>query len=78
MANTGLTYQHALNSGINAGLAHYEGTYRPSFMPTNEQILVDLVYAKDSHDILGGQFYSKYDLTQSANTISLAIANHNS
>lgn len=77
LANTGLTHNQATAQGIDAGLAHYDGNFRPSFMPTNEEIAIDLVYSRETHKILGAQFFSKYDLTQSANTVSLAIANGN-
>ena len=36
-----------------------------------------MVYEKRSLQILGAQFYSKHDVSQSANLISLAIQNQN-
>lgn len=34
LATTGLTLQHALNSGLNAASVTYEGTWRPEYMPS--------------------------------------------
>ena len=49
--------------------------YRPEFMPTNEDIYMKLVYEEGTNRIVGGQMMSKYDCTQSANTLSLAVQN---
>ena len=42
-------------------------------MPTTEKVLMELVYKKGTQRIVGGQLMSKYDITQSANTLSLAV-----
>lgn len=75
IGSTGLTIESALAQGINADMAYLEDNYRPEFMPTTEKVMMQLVFDKDTKRILGGQLMSKYDITQSANTLSLAIQN---
>ena len=53
----------------------FEDNYRPEFMPTTEKVMMELVYEKGTNRIVGAQFMSKYDITQSANTMSLAVQN---
>ncbi len=77
LASTGLTLKNALEKGINAAAVTYEDTYRPKFMPTADRVMIRLVYARDTRRILGAQLLSRYDITQSANTVSVAIANRN-
>lgn len=75
VGSTGMTLGNALAQGINADSVWFEDNYRPEFMPTTEKIYMQLVFDKDSHVILGGQLMSKYDITQSANTLSVVIQN---
>ncbi|MGY3703356.1 NADH oxidase [Vagococcus martis] len=75
IGSTGLTIENALAQGINADMAYLEDNYRPEFMPTTEKVMMQLVFDKDTKRILGGQLMSKYDITQSANTLSLAVQN---
>ncbi|WP_314059413.1 FAD-dependent oxidoreductase [uncultured Vagococcus sp.] len=75
IGSTGLTEASAKHLGMNVGATYFEDNYRPEFMPTTENIQMKLVYDADTHRILGGQLMSKYDITQSANTLSLAIQN---
>ena len=75
IGSTGMTLGNALQSGINAEAVWFEDNYRPEFMPTTEKVYMQLVYDKDSHIILGGQLMSKYDITQSANTLSVVVQN---
>lgn len=77
LASTGLTLHGALNNGFNAHHAIYDGTWRPEYMPTTDELKIVLVYDQDSRKILGAQLCSKHDMTQSANAISLAIQNNN-
>jgi len=77
VASTGLTLKHALNNGMNADSVFYHDYYRPSYMPTTEMLTIKLVYNKDNRRILGAQFYSKHEVAQSANTISVCIQNKN-
>lgn len=77
LSTTGLTYARALEAGIDADFCFFEDTYRPGFMPSTELITIVIVYDKKDLRILGAQFFSKYDVAQSANTLSLAIQNKN-
>lgn len=75
IGSTGLTVGSAEHFGIEVDSVVFEDYYRPEFMPTNEKVLMKLVYRTDNNKIVGGQLLSKYDITQSANTLSLAIQN---
>ncbi|WP_125587847.1 FAD-dependent oxidoreductase [Companilactobacillus jidongensis] len=77
LASTGLTLKNALEWGFNAEAVVYHDYYRPSYMPTTEMLTIRLVYDKDNHKILGAQFFSKHEVAQSANTISVMIQNNN-
>lgn len=73
IGSTGLTESSAKQLGLTIGATYFEDNYRPEFMPTTENVQMKLVYDAETHRILGGQLMSKYDITQSANTLSLAI-----
>src|SRR5690554_637374 len=75
IGSTGLTVGSAEHFGIEVDSVVFEDNYRPEFMPTTEKVLMKLVYRKDNNQIVGAQLISKYDITQSANTLSLAIQN---
>lgn len=75
IGSTGLTIESALQSGLDADFVYLEDNYRPEFMPTTENVMMQLVFEKQTKRILGAQLMSKYDITQSANTLSLAIQN---
>jgi len=75
IGSTGLTELTANDAGFNVGTAWLVDNYRPEFMPTTEKVFMKLVFDKDSHVILGAQLMSKYDITQSANTLSVVIQN---
>ncbi len=77
IASTGLTLRHALDNGINADAVIYHDYYRPNYMPSTEMLTIKLVYNKDNHLILGAQLFSKHEVAQSANTISVCIQNKN-
>lgn len=76
-AMTGLTLANARQNGLNAHSTVYTGNWRPEYMPNSEIVTLTLVYNRDNRKILGLQFNSKKDLTQSVNTVSLAIQNGN-
>lgn len=76
IGSTGLTLEGAKAEGLDADAALLVDNYRPEFMPTNEEVTMQLVFEKGTRRILGGQLISKYDITQSANTLSLAIQNN--
>ncbi len=73
IGSTGVTAASSGAFGLETKSVLFEDYYRPEFMPTNEKLLMKLVYEKETLRIVGGQVMSKYDITQSANTLSLAI-----
>lgn len=75
IASTGLTENSAKDAGIEVKTVTVEDSYRPEFMPTHELAKLKVVYDKNSKVILGAQVISKFDLTQSINTISVCIQN---
>ncbi|USS84989.1 FAD-dependent oxidoreductase [Fructilactobacillus myrtifloralis] len=75
--STGLTMAAAKAQGIKARQVLVEDNYRPEFMLTTESVLMSLVYDPDSRRILGGSLTSMYDVSQSANVLSVAIQNRN-
>ncbi|WP_367377016.1 FAD-dependent oxidoreductase [Levilactobacillus cerevisiae] len=77
IVSTGLTLAAAKQQGIKADQVIVEDNYRPEFMPTTEPVLMSLVYDPESKRILGGSLMSKYDVSQSANTLSVCIQNEN-
>ncbi|WP_283679760.1 FAD-dependent oxidoreductase [Lentilactobacillus sp. Marseille-Q4993] len=74
---TGLTLEAAKAQGINADQVIVHDNYRPEFMPSTEPVIMSLVFDKDSRKILGGALMSMYDVSQSANTLSVCIQNEN-
>lgn len=75
IGSTGVTAGSAGMFGLTVHSVILKDNYRPEFMPTTEEVLMQLVYEVDTKRIVGGQVMSKYDITQSANTLSLAIQN---
>ena len=75
IGSTGVTVGSASQFGLEVHSIILKDNYRPEFMPTTEEVLMQLVYEVGSNRIVGGQVMSKYDITQSANTLSLAIQN---
>lgn len=75
IGSTGVTYANAKSYQLDVESAYLEDNYRPEFMPTTEKVFMELVYEKGTHRIVGAQLMSKYDITQSVNTLSLAIQN---
>lgn len=77
LACTGLTLTHAKKAGFDAAAADLVDNYRPEFMPTTARVSMRLVYDRPSRRILGGQLFSQYDISQSANLLSVMIQNRN-
>ena len=75
IGSTGVTVNSAPFFGLNVKSVVLEDNFRPEFMPTTEKVLMKLVYDAETQVILGGQIMSKYDVTASANTLSLAVQN---
>ena len=74
LGSSGLTEGAAKMNDMEVGVAYYEDTYRPDFMPENNIIKLKLVYDKHTHRVLGTQVISDTDLTQVVNTVSVAIS----
>ena len=75
IGSTGLTEDTAKMNNIEARAVEINETYRPDFMPENNLIHLKLVYEVGTNRVLGAQVISDIDLTQVANTVSIAIAN---
>lgn len=75
IGSTGVTVGSAAAFGLEVHSVILKDNYRPEFMPTTEEVLMQLVYEIGTNRIVGGQVMSRYDITQSANTLSLAIQN---
>ncbi|CAI2651832.1 NADH oxidase [Apilactobacillus kunkeei] len=77
LVSTGMTVGMAERKGMKASSVVIEDNYRPEFMPTTEKVLMELVYDPSTRRILGGSLMSRYDISQSANTLSVLIQNKN-
>ncbi|KDB00382.1 NADH oxidase Nox [Apilactobacillus kunkeei EFB6] len=77
IVSTGMTVGMAERKGMKASSVVVEDNYRPEFMPTTEKVLMELVYDPSTRRILGGSLMSRYDISQSANTLSVLIQNKN-
>ncbi|HWT27601.1 MAG TPA: FAD-dependent oxidoreductase [Mobilitalea sp.] len=75
IGSTGVTVNSAPQFGLDVRSVIIKDNYRPEFMPTTHEVMMQLVYEVGTNRIVGGQVMSKYDVTQSANTLSLAIQN---
>lgn len=74
-AGSGLTVNGAKARNVAIDSVTVEDNYRPEFMLSTEPVLMNLMWDPKSHQVLGGSLTSKYDISQSANVISLAIQN---
>ncbi len=77
IASTGLTEASAkatTNLDVDSVTIHENN--RPEFMPTFDDVMVKLVFEKDSKRIVGGQIASKVDMTEFMNTLSVVIQNN--
>ncbi|KRM71744.1 FAD-dependent oxidoreductase [Lacticaseibacillus brantae] len=77
LASTGLTELYAKKSGFAAEAVTLTVNYRPTFMASTVPVLMRLVFDSANRQILGGQLYSEYDVSQSANLLSVMIQNRN-
>ncbi len=76
IASTGLTEEIAkTTTEFNIGTSIIVDNYRPEFMPTFKEVMIKIVFDKDSRRVLGGQIISEVDLTQFMNTLSVVIQN---
>jgi len=72
---TGLTENVAAERNINYGTVTIKDNNRPEFMPTYDEVMLKVVFDKDSRMVLGGQILSKADMTQTMNTLSVCLQN---
>lgn len=77
LATTGLTYEVAKMSNMPVKRVVFDGTWRPSYMPSTDPLRIELTYNPENRQILGAQFWSPHEVAQSANTVSVAIQNGN-
>lgn len=75
IASTGMTETAALAVGMNVKKVTIFDNDRPEFMPTYEPVTLKVVYEAETRRILGAQLFSKVNLTQSINTLSVCIQN---
>lgn len=74
LATTGVNANNAAKMKLNVASSFYKATVRPNFVTDgNPEIFVKLTFNPENHEILGGQFLSKQDVTAHANTVALAI-----
>ncbi|MDV4151081.1 FAD-dependent oxidoreductase [Clostridium sp. AL.422] len=76
ISSTGLTVESAkatTNLDVDSIIIHENN--RPEFMPTFDDVMVKLVFEKESKRIVGGQIASKVDVTEFMNTLSVVIQN---
>lgn len=77
IASTGLTEEVAkATTNFNVSAVVVKDNYRPEFMPTYEEVILKLVFDKDTRRVIGGQIISNLDLTQFMNTLSVVIQNN--
>ena len=72
-AASGLTKTHADVLGKKVEEVSLEDNYRPEFMLSTTPVLMNLVWDPETRQVLGGALTSMYDVSQSANLLSLAI-----
>lgn len=72
-AASGLTAGHAAVLGKKIETVSMEDNYRPEFMLSTTPVLMNLVWDPETREVVGGALTSMYDVSQSANLLSLAI-----
>ena len=74
-ASTGIKDATAKAYNANVKSAYVTDTYRPKFVPEDENATVyfKLTYNADNHQVVGAQIMSKADVTADINAISVAI-----
>lgn len=77
IAATGLSEEMAKNStdySIDTITIHENN--RPEFMPTYEDVMIKIIFNKETRQVIGGEILSNIDVTQFMNTLSIAIQNN--
>ncbi|EOH94015.1 hypothetical protein UAW_02436 [Enterococcus haemoperoxidus ATCC BAA-382] len=73
VASTGLTEVEAKFEGIEVESTFLTLPCQLPFLELQEEVHIKMVFEKGSHKLIGGQLMSEKDITQSINTLSLAI-----
>lgn len=73
MLSTGLTEREAKAAGYDVATSTSQGTQKPAFMPSEDEIMVKIVYDKTTRRLLGTQFLANFDASFAIHTFSLAI-----
>lgn len=73
MATTGLTVAGGEARGMHLVSTTITEAYRPEFMLTTTPVTATLVWDPATRKIKGAAFFSKHDVSMSANLVSLAI-----
>ncbi|MDA9471748.1 FAD-dependent pyridine nucleotide-disulfide oxidoreductase [Enterococcus sp. 5H] len=73
IATTGLTEVEAVFEGIDVESIFLTLPCQLPYLELQEEVSIKLVFEKGSHKLIGGQLMSEKDITQSINTLSLAI-----
>nr|WP_278250957.1 FAD-dependent oxidoreductase [Enterococcus sp. DIV0212c] len=73
VASTGLTEEEAKFEGIEVEGIFLTLPCQLPYLELQEDVHIKLVFEKGSHKLIGGQLMSEKDITQSINTLSLAI-----
>ena len=74
-ASTGMIESVAVASGFEIETVILTESNRPEFMPTYNEVLLKVVYDKNTRRVLGAQIVSDFDMTQTMNTMSVVIQN---
>lgn len=75
MASTGWSEETAKAKGLAVASHFVRDAERPEFMPTYEDVLVKIVYEKESRRLVGAQIASKHNHSEAIHAFSLAIQN---
>ncbi|MEI5994622.1 FAD-dependent oxidoreductase [Candidatus Enterococcus mansonii] len=73
VASTGLTEVEAKFEGIDVEGIFLKLPCQLPYLELQEEVYIKMVFEKGSHKLVGGQLMSERDITQSINTLSLAI-----
>ncbi|WP_348920861.1 FAD-dependent oxidoreductase [Enterococcus rotai] len=73
VASTGLTEEEAKFEGIEVESTFLTLPCQLPYLELQEEVHIKMVFEKGTHKLVGGQLMSEKDITQSINTLSLAI-----
>lgn len=73
VASTGLTEEEAKFEGIEVESTFLTLPCQLPYLELQEEVHIKMVFEKGTHKLIGGQLMSEKDITQSINTLSLAI-----